>query len=97
MAGPNQDMSGADRVMVKDDIATAVAELWRELLRVPEVGSNDGFLLLGGESLLATQAAARLKRRFGCDVGIRSILTLTVTEVAAEIARKIAAHGQERA
>jgi hypothetical protein len=66
-------------------IETAVADIWRDLLEVDQVGAEDNFLLLGGESLLATQAAARLHDQFGCDVSIRSIFVRTVAEVAAEI------------
>ncbi|GAA1464313.1 amino acid adenylation domain-containing protein [Nocardiopsis exhalans] len=39
----------------------ALARLWRDLLDAPRVGRDDGFFVLGGDSLLAT----RLMRRLG--------------------------------
>jgi hypothetical protein len=68
-----------------NDLERGVAEIWADLLRVDRVGADDSFLLLGGESLLATQAASRIRSRFGCEVTIRSVLIGTVREVAAEI------------
>jgi amino acid adenylation domain-containing protein/non-ribosomal peptide synthase protein (TIGR01720 family) len=38
---------------------TALAALWQELLRVPEVGRQDNFFALGGDSIIALQVAAR--------------------------------------
>jgi hypothetical protein len=68
-----------------DTVASAIAEIWCDLLQVDRVGLDDNFLLLGGESLLATQAASRIRGRFGRDVPIRTVLIGTVREVAAEI------------
>ncbi|MEV4102645.1 amino acid adenylation domain-containing protein [Nonomuraea sp. NPDC049649] len=40
----------------------AVAEVWAELLDVPEVGATDDFFDLGGHSLLAMRVVARLRQ-----------------------------------
>jgi acyl-coenzyme A synthetase/AMP-(fatty) acid ligase len=37
-----------------------IAELWREVLQVREVGRHDDFLMLGGNSLLAARVSTRL-------------------------------------
>jgi hypothetical protein len=58
------------------------------------VGIHDNFILLGGESLLAAQAAWRIRDRFGCEVTLRSILAGTVADIAAEI---FAADGGQQA
>jgi acyl carrier protein len=62
-----------------------IARIWASLLDVPTVEPDDNFLLLGGESLLAVQAAGAIKEELGCEISIRSIFTLTVSEVAAEV------------
>jgi hypothetical protein len=45
--------------------AGVVAEVWAEVLDLPEVGTDDNFLECGGHSLLATRVIARLRDRLG--------------------------------
>lgn len=47
---------------------SAMADLWREVLRVSEIGPDDTFLQLGGDSMLAAQLIARIRDRWGVDV-----------------------------
>lgn len=63
-----------------------IARIWAEVLDLDTVGLHDNFLLLGGESLLATQVAAQIRARLGYEISIRSIFVGTVAEVAAELA-----------
>jgi acyl-coenzyme A synthetase/AMP-(fatty) acid ligase len=51
-----------------EGLAGQVGAVWRELLRVDSVGDGDNFLDLGGNSLLAVQAAARLRDRLAVAV-----------------------------
>lgn len=46
----------------------AVLEAFRGILRVPELGSDDDFFEMGGDSLLAVDTAARISTALGCDV-----------------------------
>jgi acyl carrier protein len=69
-------------------LESAIARIWATLLDVPRVEPGDNFLLLGGESLVAVQAASAIKEELGCDISIRSIFTLSVAEIAAEIEAK---------
>ncbi|MFI9788333.1 amino acid adenylation domain-containing protein [Kitasatospora sp. NPDC051984] len=63
-----------------------VADIWRELLGVPEVGAEDDFFDLGGHSLLATRVASRLSARTGTDVPLDLIFE---HPVLAELARRL--------
>jgi acyl carrier protein len=72
-------------VAPRNEVEAGVAEILAQLLMVERVGIHDNFILLGGESLLAAQAAWRIQNRFGCEVTLRSVLTGTVANVAAEI------------
>lgn len=42
----------------------ALAAIWKELLRLPEVGLDDDFFSLGGHSLLGMRLLVRLQKRF---------------------------------
>jgi acyl carrier protein len=72
-------------VAPRNEVESVVAAILAELLDVERISIDDNFLLLGGESLSATQAASRLHERFGCDVQVRSIFLGTVADIAAEI------------
>jgi acyl carrier protein len=67
------------------ELEATIAGIWAEVLGIDRVGLNDNFLLLGGESLLATQVVSEIRARLGCEVSIRSIFVGTVAEVAAEV------------
>jgi acyl carrier protein len=46
----------------------ALAEIWRGLFGIPEVGADDDFFELGGNSLSAIKLLARTEERFGAEV-----------------------------
>ena len=70
----------------RNAIEAALCEIWSSILAVERVGIHDNFLLLGGESLLGTQAASRIRARLDAEVSLRSIFVRTIAEIAAEIA-----------
>jgi hypothetical protein len=44
----------------------AIGEIWCEVLGIPEAGPEDNFFGLGGNSLNAMQAVARIRRTLAC-------------------------------
>ena len=73
-------------------IERAIADVWAEILKVPQVGVDDNFFALGGDSLLAIQCVSRLRDK----IAIRLTLTDffengTVAEQAALIRERYAA------
>lgn len=82
---------GDDSVSVADGplsspLEEAVAELWEELLDVPVLDRSANFFALGGDSLLAVRALARLAKRFGAGVPVRDFLASpTVAGLAAAV------------
>ena len=50
-----------------------LAAIWSELLQVPEIGVNDDFFDLGGQSLVAIRAVARIRDMFDVDISLRNI------------------------
>jgi len=70
-------------------IETSLAELWAALLEIPRVDRTRSFFALGGDSLLATQMAEKLRQRFGLELSLRQLFTApTVRDLAAVIARQ---------
>ena len=63
-----------------------LAEIWRELLGLKQVGIHDNFFELGGHSLLITQLLARVRDTFHVDISLRSLFDFpTVGNIAEKI------------
>lgn len=57
----------------RTDTEIALAAIWRELLQVEDIGVDDDFFELGGQSLMAIRAVSRIREAFGVDVSLRNI------------------------
>jgi acyl carrier protein len=82
LQGPTSQSRNRNYVAPRDEIEAGIADILAELLKIQRVGANDNLILLGGESLLAAQAAWHIQNRFGCELTLRSILTGTVAHIA---------------
>jgi amino acid adenylation domain-containing protein len=68
------------------EVERTIASIWRETLRLEEVGRNDNFFDLGGHSLLAMQIVSRIQRILHVELGVRRLFERpTVAELAEEI------------
>ncbi|MBA2238366.1 MAG: hypothetical protein H0W24_06685 [Lysobacter sp.] len=63
-----------------------MAAIYADLLGVSAQSAHEGFLALGGYSLLAMRAVARINREFQADLSVTDFLRLaTIEAVALEI------------
>ncbi|GAA4443885.1 AMP-binding protein [Phytohabitans houttuyneae] len=73
-------------VAPRGDTERVVAQVWSEVLDVGSVGAADDFFAIGGDSLAATEIAARLGARLGAQVDAVTIFERpTVAELAASL------------
>ncbi|GAA3734309.1 amino acid adenylation domain-containing protein [Salinactinospora qingdaonensis] len=71
------------------DLEHHIATIWTDLLNTPTISRHDSFFTLGGDSLLATQMAERIRRRFGVELSLRQIFTEPdIAGVAALVAQQ---------
>ncbi|HZY17564.1 MAG TPA: SDR family oxidoreductase [Ramlibacter sp.] len=54
-------------------VETVIADVWRELLGVDEVGRDDDFFALGGHSLAAVRLFARIRKQWNLDLPLATL------------------------
>jgi natural product biosynthesis luciferase-like monooxygenase protein len=84
------------------ELEQTIASVWKELLKLPQVGTRDNFFDLGGHSLLAVQAHRRLRDVLQRPLSLTDMFRFpTIDALAAYLAdgdgKATAQHGQDRA
>ncbi|MFJ7885052.1 non-ribosomal peptide synthetase [Pseudomonas sp. NPDC096917] len=75
-----------DYLAPRTELEQTLADIWREVLNVEQVGVNDNFFELGGHSLLATQIASRVHKVLQRNVPLRAMFECScVAELAVYI------------
>jgi natural product biosynthesis luciferase-like monooxygenase protein len=64
-----------DYVAPESQLALQVAEIWSDVLKIPQIGMNDNFFDLGGHSLTAVQVAHRIRQLLDIDFSLQTIFT----------------------
>jgi amino acid adenylation domain-containing protein len=83
-AGPARD---APRLPPRTPAEKAIAAIWRDVLRVDEVGADENFFNVGGHSMLLAQVAVRLQEWLGREVPLLDLFRHpTVAAQAAHLA-----------
>ena len=74
-----------DYVAPAGPVQELLCAIWSEGLGLDRVGVRDGFVALGGNSLLATQMVSRVRDVFGLDLPLKSCLNLNLEQLAARL------------
>jgi acyl transferase domain-containing protein len=85
-AGGRREALGIPYVAPGDAVEQTLADLWQELLGVPQAGVHDDFFQLGGHSLIGLQVLARLREAFTVELPLRILFEApTIAALAAVI------------
>jgi hypothetical protein len=70
------------------ELECAIAAVWTDLLGIGSVSRHRGFFEAGGNSLLVTRMAARLRDQFGADLPVPALFAAgSIAELAAVVRR----------
>ncbi|WP_036034518.1 non-ribosomal peptide synthetase [Bradyrhizobium yuanmingense] len=83
LPAPDQLAASARHVAPRTPAEVALAAIWADLLRQPNIGVTDNFFELGGDSLVAVQLVSRIKRDLGHDLPLNRLFELTTVETMA--------------
>ena len=82
-AGPERRRrESGEYVAPRTPVEEMLVGIFEEVLKLDRVGNQDNFFEIGGHSLLATQVVSRVRRRFGVEIGVRSIFEEPTVEGA---------------
>ncbi|PWK84987.1 non-ribosomal peptide synthase protein (TIGR01720 family) [Lentzea atacamensis] len=81
-------------VAPRNDTERRLAKVWREVLKLDEVGVTHDFFALGGHSLLATQLLSKVHAEFGVDVSLHALFTHPTIEALAALVEEPQETGQ---
>jgi amino acid adenylation domain-containing protein len=84
---------GQELVPPRNEAESKLADIWRELLAVEEVGIGQNFFELGGHSLLVLQMIDRIRRIFELELPVRSVFDEPTIEGLADELQKAQALG----
>jgi hypothetical protein len=84
------ELKRRDFIPPRTPFEEALGNIWKELLRIDQVGIHDDFLALGGNSLLGTVLISRIGGIFGIELPLHRILEQpTIAELAALIEQQL--------
>ncbi|QSQ17526.1 non-ribosomal peptide synthetase/type I polyketide synthase [Myxococcus landrumensis] len=83
---PTANATSRPFVAPRTPTESTLAEAWMKALRVSRVGIHDDFFELGGDSLLATQVASRLREALQVEVSLERLFkAATLAELAEHV------------
>src|ERR1051326_4965308 len=75
---------GAELAEARTPIEEQLAAIWREVLRLKQIGIRNNFFDLGGDSLMAVQVIARIRETLKLELPLSSLFDASTIEELAE-------------
>ena len=76
---PDQGVLGP-YVAPRNDSEQRIADIWCQVLKLPQVSVQANFFEIGGHSLLATQVVSRVRQAFGVELSVRVLFEAPTIE-----------------
>jgi amino acid adenylation domain-containing protein len=77
-----------EKLAPRNETEKQLAAIWKELLKVEDVGVEENFFELGGHSLLVLQMTARIRRQMEVELAVRAVFEApTIAGLAQEVER----------
>jgi amino acid adenylation domain-containing protein len=86
LPAPEERVEARERIPPRTAVERVLAEIWKSVLGVPEVGALDNFFDLGGHSLAATRVVTQIQDVFPLEIPLR---TLFEAPALAELAARL--------
>ncbi|RJS18030.1 non-ribosomal peptide synthetase [Corallococcus sp. H22C18031201] len=83
LPAPEAALDTREFVAPRTPLEQVVADIWAPLLGLSRLGAEDNFFDLGGHSLMATQAASRLRETLSIDFPVRLLFEARTVEALA--------------
>lgn len=89
-AALDRQLETSDGELPREGLESELAHMWRQLLDVDAIYRDHSFFEIGGDSLLATRLATKIKARYGIDLSLAQMFeTPTLHEIAAELEQRV--------
>jgi amino acid adenylation domain-containing protein/non-ribosomal peptide synthase protein (TIGR01720 family) len=83
LPAPSLEATTAGYVAPSTDTERVLADIWAEVLGLRQVGVEDNFFSLGGDSILNVRALSRIRAVFGVELSARAVFdALTIVHLA---------------
>ena len=76
--------------MTDDRMIRVLTQLWKNVLKVPVIGTDHNFFEIGGHSLMATQVISRVREQFRVELAMRVLFERPTVSALADAIDAIA-------
>lgn len=81
LSEPNRsELIKNDFILPKSQLEIKLVEIWSELLKIPQIGIQDNFFRLGGDSLLVIRMASAIRKDLNFEISINILFELSTIE-----------------
>src|SRR5690606_37698645 len=77
-------------------IEETLHKIWSALLGVKQLGVEDDFFLIGGNSIIATQILSRIQRHFSVELSIRELFFNPTIRACARLLEQALGKGEQK-